>query len=76
MNNMNNPYNINVSNMNNIKNMNNTQNTNKKIPEELKEKIIKELKIVSDDIISGKIDNCRKHSVEALLLLKQIFPEE
>jgi hypothetical protein len=56
--------------------MNNIQNIKKKIPEELKEKIIKELKIVSDDIISGKIDNCRKHSVEALLLLKQIFPEE
>ena len=77
MNNMNNAYNINNQyNLNNVKDMYKIQNTKKKIPEDIKEKIIKELKIVSDDIINGKIDNCRQHSVEALLIFKQIFPEE
>ena len=77
MNNMNKVCNINnQNNSNNANNMYNLQNTRKKIPEDIKEKIIKELKIVSDEIINGKIDNCRQHSVEALLIFKQIFPEE
>ena len=47
----------------------------KKIPENIKENIIKELKIISNDIYNGKIDSCRQHSVEALLYFKQIFPD-
>jgi hypothetical protein len=56
--------------------MNDMENKKKKIPEDLKLKIINELKIVSEDIINGNIINCRKHSVEALLLFKQIFPDQ
>ena len=73
-NNMNNINNAN--NMNNAMNMNNIENKKKLIPEDIKQKIINELKMVSDEIQNGKIDNCKKHSVEALILFKQIFPEE
>ena len=63
--------------------LNTNNNTNKipdpykqkKIPEYIKENIIKELKIISNDIYNGKIDSCRQHSVEALLYFKQIFPD-
>ena len=47
----------------------------KKIPENIKENIIKELKIISNDIYNGKIESCRQHSIEALLCFKQIFPD-
>ena len=47
----------------------------KKIPENIKENIIKELKKISNVIYNGKIDSCRQHSVEALLYFKQIFPD-
>ena len=67
--------NININNLNAM-NMNDMENKKKKIPEDLKLKIINELKIVSEDIINGNIINCRKHSVEALLLFKQIFPDQ
>ena len=60
-----------------INNANNTVDPfkPKKIPENIKENIIKELKIISDDIYNGKIESCRLHSVEALLYFKQIFPD-
>ena len=72
-----NNININTNNFNDMNmNMNNMEKKKKiKIPEDLKLKIINELKIVSDDI-NNDIINCRKHSVEALLLFKQIFPDE
>jgi hypothetical protein len=81
---MNNNLNNNLNNnMNNNLNNNMNNNTNDKteykrkiIPENMKLKIIKELTLVSNEIVNGKIDNCRKHSVEALLLFKQIFPDE
>ena len=79
-NNMNNNMNYNMNNNNMNYNMNNNpynmENKKKKIPENIKEKIIKELQIVSQEIVNGKIDNCRKHSVEAFLLFKQIFPDQ
>ena len=49
--------------------------TKKIIPEEMKSKILKELKFISDDIVNNKIDNCKQHSIAALLYFKQIFPE-
>jgi hypothetical protein len=47
----------------------------KKIPVDLKNKIINELKKCSDEIGLGKIENSKKHAVEVLLLFKQVFPE-
>ena len=66
---------------NNINNNNNNNNINiepfkpKQIPEDIKTKIIKELQAISGDIYNGKIENCRYHSIEALLYFKQIFPD-
>ena len=45
------------------------------IPEDIKTKILKELKQISDDIVNNKVDNCRQHSVAALLYFKQIIPD-
>ena len=47
----------------------------KVIPEDIKTKIIKELQSISGDLVNGKIDNCRYHSIEALLYFKQLFPD-
>ena len=66
----------NVNNMNNVMNMYNIENKKKIIPEDIKQKIINELKMVSEEIQNYKIDNCKKHSIEALLLFKQIYPQE
>ena len=63
--------------------LNNTININnnidpfkpKQIPEDIKSKIIKELQSISEEIVKGNIDNCRYHSIEALLYFKQIFPD-
>ena len=66
----------NANNTNNVMNMYNIENKKKIIPEDIKQKIINELKIVSDELQNGKIDNCKKHSIETLILFKQIFPEE
>lgn len=50
-------------------------NNKRKIPEDIKVKIIKELQLVSENILSGKIEDSRKHSVEAMILFKKVFPE-
>ena len=47
----------------------------KQIPEDIKSKIIKELQSISGELVNGKIENCRYHSIEALLYFKQIFPD-
>ena len=73
--NMNNNMNMN-NNTNNFNNIYNCENKKKIIPEDLKKKIINELNKVSEDILAGKIDSCRNHSVEVLILFKQIFPEQ
>ena len=72
-NNMNNNMNNNI---NNVNNMYNFENKKKIIPEDIKKKIINELNKISEDIIAGKIDSCRKHSVESIVLFKQIFPDQ
>jgi hypothetical protein len=53
----------------------NLQNNKRKIPDDIKVKIIKELQLVSENILNGKIDDSRKHSVEAMILFKKVFPE-
>jgi len=63
-----------------LNNMNNNNNNidpykPKVIPDDIKTKIIKELQSISGDLVNGKIDNCRYHSIEALLYFKQIFPD-
>ena len=45
------------------------------IPEDIKTKIIKELEAIKTLIVDGKINDCRQHSIEALLYFKQIFPD-
>ena len=60
--------------LNNI-NVNSNPYTQKQIPDFIKEKIIKELNIISGGIVKGEIENCRIHSVEAILYFKQIFPD-
>ena len=77
--------NINNNNENNLLRANppNLQNPNdmiinnnkRKIPDDIKVKIIKELQLVSENILSGKIEDSRKHSVEAMILFKKVFPE-
>ena len=66
-----------VNNTNNVYGLNNytnNENKKKKIPEDIKAKIIKELQMVSEEIVNGKIDNCRKHSIEALILFNKVIP--
>ena len=68
-------------NKNNINNNNMISNNMmeyrpKKIPENMKSKIIQELQKISEEIGGGKIDVCRRHAVETVLLFKQIFPYE
>ena len=63
------------NNMNNNTNIEPNHYKPKQIPDFLKDKIIKELNIISGDIVKGEIENCRIHSVEALLYFKQIFPD-
>ena len=53
----------------------NINNNKRKIPDDIKEKIKKELELVSENILSGKIEDSRKHSVEAMMLFKKVFPE-
>ena len=53
----------------------NFNNNKRKIPDDIKVKIIKELQLVSENILSGKIEDSRKHSVEAMILFKKVFPE-
>jgi hypothetical protein len=53
----------------------NINNNKRKIPDDIKEKIKKELELVSENILSGKIEDSRKHSVEAMILFKKAFPE-
>ena len=68
-----------INNSNNIYGINNNTNfesKKKKIPDDIKARIIKELQMVSEEIVNGKIDNCRKHSVEALILFNKVMPEE
>ena len=64
-----------LNNMNNNNNMEPNHYKPKQIPDFLKDKIIKELNIISGEIVKGEIENCRIHSVEALLYFKQIFPD-
>ena len=45
------------------------------IPDDIKTKILKELKQISDDIVNNKVDNCRQHSIAALLYFKQVIPD-
>ena len=61
----------------NMQNQNdmNLKNNKKKIPEDIKVKIIKELQLVSENILNGKIEDSRKHSIEAMILFKKVFPE-
>jgi hypothetical protein len=75
-NNLNNANTLNNNNLNNVNNMYNFENKKKIIPEDIKKKIINELNKVSEDIVNGKIASCRSHSVEALILFKQIFPDQ
>ena len=77
VNNNNNEKNLLRANPPNIQNPTdmNLQNNKRKIPDDIKVKIIKELQLVSENILNGKIDDSRKHSVEAMILFKKVFPE-
>ena len=84
-NNYNNTNNINNTNNNNYNNYNNTNNNynnnnfvmNKKvmISEDLKNKIIEELRLCGDELNNGRVDKSQKHGLDAVLLFNQVFKD-
>lgn len=72
-----NPIMNNNTNYNNFNNFNNDI-YNKKviIPEDIKSKIISELKLCGDELNNGQVEKSQKHSLDAFLLFKQVFNDK
>ena len=72
--NNNNPYGGNMGN-NNYNNNNFTMNKKVIINDDLKNRIIQELKLCGDELNNGRVDKSQKHGLDAVLLFKQVFKD-